>query len=76
MPNLSIVSLDDGLAQRATDLAADYWLRGVDAVYVAVAQQFDTTLVTLDPEQGRRAAEVVPVRSPGQVIAQMVRLLT
>ena len=32
LPHLTLVGLDDGLAQEAADLAADYRLRGADAV--------------------------------------------
>ena len=52
-------------------LAADYRLRGADAVYVAVARQFTTTLVTLDDEQRTRATPIVTTRSPAQALADL-----
>ena len=46
-----------GCSSRSTsNLAADYRLRGADAMIVAVALQFGTTLVTLDDQQRTRAA--------------------
>lgn len=62
--NLMMVPLDDILAQQATDVAADYRLRGSDAVYAAVALRFGATLVTLDQEQAARTASVLTVRDP------------
>lgn len=56
LPNLTLVALDDALAEVAATIAADRALRGADAVYVAVAQRYGTTLVSLDHEQRERAA--------------------
>jgi predicted nucleic acid-binding protein len=64
LPGLVFISLDGALAQMATDIAADHRLRGSDSVYAAVALRFDTTLVTLDREQLRRLAGIVPCRQP------------
>ena len=63
-PGLTLVALDDTLAQEAAELAARHRLRGSDAVYAAVARRFAAALVTLDAEQGERAGAVVPVRRP------------
>jgi predicted nucleic acid-binding protein len=69
--NVQLVLLDEQLAQAAAELAADYRLRGADAVYVAVARQAGTTLVTLDAEQRARAAAVVPTRAPAEALAEL-----
>ncbi len=66
LPQLTLIALDEPLAQEAADIAARYRLRGSDAVYAAVARRFATALVTLDKEQRRRAAPVVTVRHPGK----------
>lgn len=63
-PNLTLISLDESLAEQAVEIAARYRLRGSDAVYTAVALRFGTELVTLDGEQLERLAEVLTVRSP------------
>ncbi|HQE92361.1 MAG TPA: PIN domain-containing protein [Anaerolineae bacterium] len=64
LSNLIMVPLDDVLAQQAADVAADHRLRGSDAVYVAVALRFGSTLVTLDQEQATRVAAVLTARDP------------
>ena len=46
--------LDDGLAQRAGDLADRHGLRGADAVHLAAAEELadeETVFVTADAEQ-------------------------
>jgi predicted nucleic acid-binding protein len=50
LPNVTVVSLDDALAYQTLGLAAQYGLRGADAVYAAVAMQTGCTLITLDNE--------------------------
>lgn len=53
-----------GLAERAAEIAADYKIRGCDAVYVALAEQLGEELVTLDNEQLTRGAGVVRTVRP------------
>ncbi len=67
LSHLLLIPLDIRLAQRAADVAAEHRLRGSDAVYAAVALQFGTTLITLDQEQRRRIAAVLPTRRPREV---------
>src|SRR4029079_12234897 len=57
--HVQIVPLDDALLDTAAEIAADYALRGADATYVAVARQYNCTLVSLDREQRQRAAPIV-----------------
>lgn len=66
LAQVTLIGLDEPLAQEAADIAARHRLRGSDAVYAAVARRFAATLVTLDKEQRRRAAAVVRVRHPGK----------
>ncbi len=63
-PELTLVALDESLAQAAAEIAARYRLRSSDAVYVAVARRFGATLVTLDAEQQERATALVSVQRP------------
>lgn len=72
LPHVTFVALDDELAERAADLAADHHLRGADAVYVAVAQQLNTTLVTLDAEQRTRGARAITTRSPAEALDELL----
>jgi predicted nucleic acid-binding protein len=67
LPHLVLVALDATLAQRASEVAAEYRLRGSDAVYATVAIQFGSTLVTLDHEQRDRVAKVIATRRPSEV---------
>jgi predicted nucleic acid-binding protein len=52
------------LAQRAAAIAADHQIRSCDAIYVALAQQLGTELVTLDQQQLERGVAVVTTRIP------------
>ncbi len=63
-PELTLVGLDGVMAREAAEIAACHRLRGSDAVYVAVARRFGSTLITLDVEQRTRAEALVAVRSP------------
>jgi predicted nucleic acid-binding protein len=71
LPYLRFISLTRPLALTAANLAAEYRLRGADAVYVAVARQFGTTLVTLDDQQRTRAATSVNTRTPAEALAEL-----
>jgi len=72
LPHIRLVPLDGVLAQEAAELAADYYLRGADAVYVAVARRHGCTLVSLDVEQRERGAIVVTARSPAAALAELL----
>jgi predicted nucleic acid-binding protein len=67
----TFVALTDDLALLSADVAARYRLRGSDAIYVAVAQAYGATLVTLDREQRERADVVAPTRSPTEIVANL-----
>ena len=64
LPGLSLIALDEPLSWVAGQLAATHRLRGADAVYLAVAQQNNTTLVTWDREMLQRCRGVVPTLTP------------
>ena len=49
------------LLLEAAHLAAELGLRGADSTYVAVAARLDLPLVTLDIDQGERAAKRIKV---------------
>jgi predicted nucleic acid-binding protein len=70
-PHLRLVPLDDALAQEAAELAANYALRGADAVYVAIARRYGCILVSLDREQRERPAAIVTTRTPAEVLAEL-----
>jgi len=56
--------LSEACAEAAENFAASLFLRGADAVYVAVAYLSGSTLLTYDAEVAERAAKVVRVMSP------------
>ena len=58
------MALDEPLVRLAARLAGDLGLRGADSVYVAVAARLRAPLVTLDGDQGDRAAARVKVIRP------------
>ncbi len=71
LPHLTLIPVDAALAQVAAELAADYGLRGMDAIYVAVARQHGCPLVTLDAEIRQRAATIVTVQMPAEALATL-----
>ena len=73
LAGLRLAVLDLPAAQRATDLAKAHRLRGADAVYVAVADAAEATLVTWDSEMLARAPGAVPTLTPSQWLAQHAR---
>jgi toxin FitB len=68
LPNLTLIPLDERLAIAAAELAARHRLRGADAVYAAVAQQYQTVLVTNDRQQLERLTGILPVMQPAQAL--------
>ena len=56
--------LSEGCAETAERFAATLFLRGADAVYVAVAHLSDAVLLTYDAEVIERASKVVRVMTP------------
>ena len=71
LPNQTLVLLDEALADRAIALAAIARLRGADAVYAAVAQQYGITLITLDRQQLDRLPPLVNTARPADVLSEM-----
>jgi len=71
MPHIQLIPLDDALIDTAAEIAADYALRGADATYVAVARQYNCTLVSLDREQRERSAAIVTTGTPAEVLAEL-----
>jgi len=51
IPNVVFVPIDRELADEASRIAAEYRLRGCDAIYAAVAYMFNAKLITLDKQQ-------------------------
>lgn len=73
LPHLTMVPLSPAIARQAAELAARYRLRGADAVYVAVARRYGTTLVSRDDEQRSRGAAVVTCQTPEETITSRLK---
>lgn len=71
LPHLVWVPLDAALARQAAEVAAQYRLRGSDAVYAAVALRFGATLVTLDRQQREQIDRVLSTRYPAEILAEI-----
>ncbi len=71
LPNVTLLPLDQELAEQARDLAAQNGLRGADAVYAAVALHAACTLVSLDHEHLTRLNAVVPACAPAAALTEV-----
>lgn len=58
------IGLSGEMAERATDVAVAFHLRGADAVYVALADRLHVPLVTWDGEQLTRPQPPIVARTP------------
>ncbi|MBI1877508.1 MAG: type II toxin-antitoxin system VapC family toxin [Chloroflexi bacterium] len=61
---INLVPVSPTLAKRAATIATDHQIRGCDAIYLALAEQLDDYLVTLDQEQLERGSAVVNTHKP------------
>lgn len=61
---MTLFPLPVSLAERAAQIAAAQQLRGADAIYVAVAEESGTTLITWDNEMLKRGPAVVATITP------------
>ncbi len=61
---LTLIDLDEELADFASEIAAKHRLRGSDSVYAAVALRFGTELISLDREQLERLPKILSVKHP------------
>jgi predicted nucleic acid-binding protein len=70
LPQLVLVSLTPAVARQAAELAAGHRLRGADAVYLAVARRYATTVVSRDEEQRARGSAVATCQTPEEALAE------
>jgi predicted nucleic acid-binding protein len=69
LAHVTLVPLTVGMARQAAELAAGHRLRGADAIYLAVARRYGTTVVSRDEEQRARASAVVTCQPPEEALA-------
>jgi predicted nucleic acid-binding protein len=72
LPHLTLVTLTEVLGRQAAELAAVHRLRGADAVYVAVARRYASTLVSRDDEQRTRGSAVVTCQTPKEALDELI----
>lgn len=68
LPHLMLVSVTSTMARHAAELSAAHRLRGADAVYLAVARRYGTTVVSRDEEQRARGSAVVTCQTPEEAL--------
>jgi predicted nucleic acid-binding protein len=61
---IQIFPVTQEMANRAAEIGIEQRIRGCDAVYVALAEQLGTNLVSLDQQQVERGTAVIPTRHP------------
>jgi len=61
---ITLIDLDEDLADLASEVAAKHRLRGSGSIYAAVALRFGTELITLDREQLERLPKILKIRRP------------
>lgn len=71
LPNTTYVALDADFSREVEELAADFFLRGADATYAAVARRYACTLVSLDQEHRRRLSAILTVQTPTEALATL-----
>jgi len=64
LPGHRFVTVDKQLAESAVEVAARHRLKGMDAIYVALALRQNARLVTLDDEQLHRAPSGIEAVTP------------
>ena len=65
-PGIILVDISLIIARRASEIASFHHLRGADAIYIAVAENFRTSLITWDREMLQRTPSHIPVLSPDE----------
>lgn len=68
LEGISLANLESELAVRSAEVAAQLFIRGTDATYVALAQAVGLPLVTWDGEQRERGAASIDVRTPSELM--------
>ena len=66
--SLNFFDIDSVAAERATDIAADIGVRGMDAIVIQVAREQNTSLVSLDEEMIEKAKSVVNIKDIGGLV--------
>lgn len=68
-PGVRVRAADEALAALAAEVAAEYRIRGCDAIYVALAYVEEAVLITLDGQQRERTPATIRARTPAEELA-------
>ncbi|OGW02542.1 MAG: hypothetical protein A2Z59_07715 [Nitrospinae bacterium RIFCSPLOWO2_02_39_17] len=60
--SLVFVDIDSTIAEKAADLAADIGVRGMDAIVIQVAREYNAPMVSMDMEMVEKAKQVVEIK--------------
>ena len=71
LPGIALIPLSRDLTHRAAEIAIRHRLRGADAVYVAVAEQSGSSLVSWDQEMLKRARAAVVTATPAEILSHL-----
>ena len=63
----NFLDLDAARAKRAVEIAQCLALRGMDAIVIQIAEEFDATLVSLDAEMLEHAKDLVKISEPAEI---------
>lgn len=69
MLKINVYTLDTALAAHAEAIAREYFIRGADAFYGALAERLQIPLITLDRELLERGRNVFDAMTPADWIA-------
>jgi predicted nucleic acid-binding protein len=69
-PNFRLASVGEELAKLGAETAAQQKLRGVDALYTALAERLGLILITWDEEQRARSRTIVEAFTPQEALAR------
>ena len=72
LPGIAFVPLSRDLARRAVKIAIRHRLRGADAIYVTVAEQAASSLVSWDQEVLERGRAVATTVTPVKVLSNLL----
>ncbi|MBI3261020.1 type II toxin-antitoxin system VapC family toxin [Candidatus Berkelbacteria bacterium] len=64
--------VDQALRDRSIEIGVHYQLRAADAIYLALAQELNLPLITLDREQQARGPKSIQVLSPLEALELII----
>jgi len=66
--SLIFIDIDSTVAENAASLAADIGVRGMDAIVIQVAREYNAPLISLDMEMIEKAKQVVEVKELSDLV--------